>query len=287
MYLVENVNFNSNVGDGKNMEIICLQKNSSEKTIDSFKCILCKDEPSFAAKKALALHVEMAHAHSRQTTNEYLKKNIGLTFKEVVESSKNIESNSASPIKIEKMHGKIGEVLIIKKKRRPLPGLIRINCDPEENNIALAHLELKEIEDKGLFCNTCCDERIATLQSFCELKQHIIAKHLNLLAEGNLIIVKNTPANPVSQQFTYYPCTKCGKCFFQSSPQEKLKTHSNQECNNSHDYEEDNYETPIGQPIDRQINEPPMFIQKLQKNQQISTGSKTSILQNSNILKMD
>ena len=185
------------------------------------------------------------------------------------------------------MHGKIGEVLIIKKKRRPLPGLIRINCDPEENNLALAHLELKEIEDKGLFCNTCCDERIATLQSFCELKQHIIAKHLNLFVEGNFIIVKNTPANPVSQQFTYYPCTKCGKCFFQSSPQEKLKTHSNQECNNSHDYEEDNYETPIGQPIDRQINEPPMFIQKLQKNQQISTGSKTSILQNSNILKMD
>ena len=145
--------------------------------------------------------------------------------------------------------------MIIKKKRRPLPGLIRINCDPEENNFALAHLELKEIEDKGLFCNTCCDERIATLQSFCELKQHIVAKHLNLLVEGNFIIVKNTPANPVSQQFTYYPCTKRGKCFFQSSPQEKLKTHSNQECNNSHDYEEDNYETHI--------------------------------LQNSNILKMD
>jgi hypothetical protein len=88
---------------------------------------------------------------------------------------------------------------------------------------------LREIKDKGLFCNTCCDEKVETLQSFSELKHHIINNHLNLLVEGDFIAVKNIPANPGSKPFTYYICIKCGKCFSQSSTADKLKTHTNTE----------------------------------------------------------
>jgi len=114
--------------------------------------------------------------------------------------------------------------------------LIRINCDQEprsDNKDSSAHLELREIKDKGLFCITCSDESIATLQSFCELKQHIKSNHLNLLVEDHFIVVNNIPANPDTQQFTYYLCTKCGKCFSHSSPTQKLKNHISQECNNN------------------------------------------------------
>jgi hypothetical protein len=142
MYTVENVNFNANVETVGNKETISLQNLPIERNIESFKCILCKDEPSFASKKGLALHVEMAHAHSRETTNEYLKKNIGLSFKEVVESRKDLAIVKEEPelIKCELTNKRphaddvphlIGDVSITKKKRRPPPGLIKINPDPE------------------------------------------------------------------------------------------------------------------------------------------------------------
>ena len=257
MYLVENVNFNANAATGDKKETIWVQKTPILKKSDSFKCILCKDEPSFSSKKALALHVEIAHAHSRETTSNFLKKNIGLTFKEVVESCKdpvsvsgshereqlllqgrtmNIPESNLKRPRPDDLPTMIGNVSIVKKKRRPPPGLIRIDTDPEpanKDNNEIDNLELREVKDRGLFCNTCCDQKNSTLQSFGELRHHIFNNHLNLLVEREFIAIRNTPSDPGTRPFTYYLCTKCGKCFSQSSPAEKLRNHISKECNNN------------------------------------------------------
>merc|ERR1719384_728044 len=123
MYLVENVNFNAEAGSGEKFEIAKLNKPTALKQTEVFKCILCKDEPSFASRKGLALHVEIAHAHSRETTSDFLKKNIGLTFKEVVESSHEetpgpdeLCSNESTSLKRSHTDVVIPDVSIVKKK---------------------------------------------------------------------------------------------------------------------------------------------------------------------------
>ena len=244
MYLVENVNFNAKPSAENKKEIIQLQNAQILKKSDSFNCILCKDEPSFASKKGLALHVEIAHTHSRETTSDFLKKSIGFTFKEVVQSCEDTitdhvsyDNNKSSTFKRPgDTPSVMSDIAIVKKKKRPVPGLIKINTDsaPISEDIEEIHnLELKEVKDKGLFCKTCDDVKIATLQSFIELRQHVANKHVNLLVENEFLPVRNIPCAPGSKPFTYYLCTKCGKCFPQSSPPEKLRNHSSRECNNN------------------------------------------------------
>jgi len=264
MYLVENVNFNAGADGEERSETVRIQKTPINRKADSFHCILCKDEPSFASKKGLALHVEMAHAHSRQSASDFLLQNNGFSFKEVVESSTNITIDENTKILEEapkqeddledikdfpvsdilnhnlkrassdEVPSRIGDVSIVKKKRRPPPGLIRIGSQQEqepEKSQQVKTLDLGEIKDQGLFCIGCSDGNINPLQSFVELKNHILRNHMEYLVERTFVSVKNFPANHTSKPFSYYLCTSCGKCLSQSSSMDELKLHGITDCN--------------------------------------------------------
>merc|ERR1719471_1661948 len=182
---------------------------------ETFKSILSKDEPSFESRKSLAHHVELAHAHSRVSTNEILKKTVGLSSTEGVNN----------PPKSSKKRNLVNTPNALIKK---------VRVETVTNN---KKLELQEIKDSGLVCVTCAhsshtddEDDTNLIQSITELQSHILSYHTDLIVDESFVLIQNTAAGPGNHTFTYYLCTQCGKCFSRTSPGEKLRDHLMTEC---------------------------------------------------------
>ena len=240
MYLVENVNFNAEAGSGEKFEIAKLNKPTALKQTEIFKCILCKDEPTFASRKGLALHVELAHAQSRAGTSEILQRNTGLDFSQSVETSGNRKREADQPVK------RNGLTVIKKVKMSPLNILTR---ESEES------LDLREIQDSGLVCVLCekqemaerkhvesddddedDEDEVIPMQSITELNEHIRNVHSSLIIRSSFVLIRNTSASPEGKIFTYYLCTNCGTSFPPAS-RNKLELHVSQDCQNGNNNE--------------------------------------------------
>ena len=254
MYLVENVNFNAEAGSGEKFEIAKLNKPTALKQTEVFKCILCKDEPSFASRKGLALHVELAHAQSRAQSSQILQRNTGLDFPQSVETSGSV-SRKRPPAELPRKRN--GLTVIKKVKMSPLNIL---NRELEES------LDLREIQDSGLVCVLCekqevaerkhsesdsyddhdddedddDDDDVIPMQSITELNEHIRNVHSSLMIRSSFVLIRNTSASPDRKIFTYYLCTNCGSSFPPAS-RDQLEVHVSQECRNSNNNESPSY----------------------------------------------
>lgn len=218
MYMIENVNFNAKRGgQGEKVDQVKFfqpKPLNLATSAETFKCILCKDEPFFDSRKSLALHVEMAHAHSRVTTNEILKNTVGITFFNNSPKSPKKRSLVQSP-----------NTTIIKKVR-------------SETLVNAQKLVLQEVKDSGLVCVTCKngnhlneeEEDTSLMQSITELQSHILSSHTDLVVCDSFVLIQNTAAGPGKNTFTYYLCTQCGKCFSRTSPETQLRDHISSDC---------------------------------------------------------
>ena len=225
MYMIENVDFNAKRGSlGEKIEQVRFVQPMpmTLPEAETFKSILCKDEPSFESRKSLAHHVELAHAHSRVSTNEILKKTVGLSSTEAVNN----------PPKSSKKRNLVNTPNALIKK---------VRVETVTNN---KKLELQEIKDSGLVCVTCShsshtddEDDTNLIQSITELQSHILSYHTDLIVDESFVLIQNTAAGPGNHTFTYYLCTQCGKCFSRTSPGEKLRDHLMTECQSTNNNE--------------------------------------------------
>ena len=216
MYLVENVNFNAEAGSGEKFEISKLHKPTTLKQTKILKCILCKAQTTFASRKGLALHVELAHGRCRDSESD------------------NLQRDTKRGAKLE---GKKTGLTVIKK--------VKLHGENEEKE---ASLELREIQDSGLVCVLCENQQekidpvddgeeydeddVIPMQSIDELNEHVRSVHSSLIIMSSFVLVRNTSAGPDRSVFTYFLCTNCGRTFPQSN-RERLEVHVRLECQHS------------------------------------------------------
>merc|ERR1711976_313635 len=198
----------------------------------SFKCILCKDEQNFTSRKGLTLHMEIAHQQCGKMTSELVKKNLGLSFAEIIENAQRLSVRRTAPTQNVSNN-------IIKK--------IRFNSGDRDSVLRNKTLELREVKDSGLICVSCQsdeennieedEEEENLMQSITELQNHIILKHRDIIVNESFVFIQNTAAGPQRNTFTYYLCTQCGKCFSKTSPVNKLMLHVSKECQSTNNNE--------------------------------------------------
>ena len=140
-------------------------------------------------RKGLTLHMEIAHQQSGKMTSELVKKNLGLSFAEIIENAQRLSVKRTAPTQNVSNN-------IIKK--------IRFNSGDRESVLRNKTLELREVKDSGLICVSCQsdeennieedEEEENLMQSITELQNHIILKHRDIIVNESFVFIQNTAA---------------------------------------------------------------------------------------------